>query len=972
MLLGHAELSEAVGLLETREARLMSWGFYDLSFSAHDLEDALNERVEAGGAPWWPDICTRGGSVDDVVSELERCGLVYRQRAGDDRLRTRFGEGVRLIARLKQVFSADQWATGPRLVSDIKVQLSPRLYPLRNEDARDCWRDLAPFSSHGDLQARVFRALSVDSDGAPLKFTGFQRRAFTRILEGYGSRGLTGTVVSAGTGAGKTKAFYVPALLGLAADLARETRPFTKIIAIYPRNVLLADQLREALSEVSKMRSVMEASGARAPTIGALLGDTPEESWFTERGGTTYAEKFSGWRRGAGGWIVPYLRSPVSSGKELVWRDEDRINGRSALFRADGTVAAPDVPDGALVLTRQQLEATPPDILFLSLEMLNQNMGNPAWGSAFGLVGSVPKPRLLLLDEIHTYEGITGAQAAWVLRRWRHWGRIGDVHIVGLSATLKDAPSHLAQLTGIAVSDVQDFRPDNDELRAADIEYNLIVKGNPAAGASLLATSIQSAMLLCRLLTPANAPFVAIGRTGPAAFFGRKVFGFTDKLDVVNRWFADMQDAEGRRRLARFRVPPSMRRPPLAVPEVTIRAMESEGQIWGLPVSLGHDLSRALRVERCSSQDPGLTANADLIVATSSLEVGYDDPEVGATLHHKSPRSLASFIQRRGRAGRRPGTRPWTVVVLSDYGVDRWAFQNAERLFQPEVNPILLPVANRHVLRVQTVFALIDWIGRRVARGNPYEYLRSSRRAARPQRDEALRAVRELLEGGQAWTDFRHEIRNLFRYPRRGFAPLSDEDIDALLWEPPRSLVEHALPTLLRRLEADWRYADPQRSEQVEDADIRRPLPLYIPSATFAELDVGETRLVFSGPTGKDPEFSGHGRALLESCPGNVSKRYAVGARESGYWLSFSQRLVDAVPPTRASVAELFRDRLFLDVVDGVSVFQPVEIELSAIPAPSVRDTSRAAWVWESDIRSEGAGQSVAVFRGVPWVTVGL
>ena len=30
------------------------------------------------------------------------------------------------------------------------------------------------------------------------------------------------------------------------------------------------------------------------------------------------------------------------------------------------------------------------------------------------------RPRLVLLDEVHTYSGVHGAQVALLLRRWRH------------------------------------------------------------------------------------------------------------------------------------------------------------------------------------------------------------------------------------------------------------------------------------------------------------------------------------------------------------------------------------------------------------------------------------------------------------------------------------------------------------------------------------------------------------------------
>ena len=40
-------------------------------------------------------------------------------------------------------------------------------------------------------------------------------------------------------------------------------------------------------------------------------------------------------------------------------------------------------------------------------------------------------------------------------------------------------------------------------------------------------------------------------------FFGRKVFGFSDKLDVINRWLSDLEDAERNKHL------PALRRVPL-------------------------------------------------------------------------------------------------------------------------------------------------------------------------------------------------------------------------------------------------------------------------------------------------------------------------------------------------------------------------------------------------------------------------
>ena len=114
------------------------------------------------------------------------------------------------------------------------------------------------------------------------------------------------------------------------------------------------------------------------------------------------------------------------------------------------------------------------------------------------------------------------------------------------------------------------------------------------------------------------------------------------------------------------------------------------------------------------SMDPGVGNNLDIIVATASLEVGFNDPHVGGVIQHKAPRDVAQFLQRKGRAGRSRRMRPWTVVVLSDYGRDRIAYQGYDLLFDPELPMRALPIGNRYVQRIQAVYATLDYLSLRV------------------------------------------------------------------------------------------------------------------------------------------------------------------------------------------------------------------------------------------------------------------
>lgn len=958
-MLSNEIISKLLSFIEINEARLLNWGFYNVSANVDEVGDLVVQNGPIDLQNELQDLENDGYGLEVILQEMVHAGLLHEVRHG--RFRSRFGEGVRLIANLRQMFKESDWSSGPRLVSDIKLQINPRRYPKRDQTLADCWEDLSAVAGEIELQGAAFRVLSVNGKGDELRYARFQRSGFSRILSRYKAKGVTGSIVTAGTGSGKTKAFYIPAFMGVVTELNSSKR-FTKILATYPRNVLLADQLREALSEAAKLEPVYQEFGLRRITFGALLGTTPERSWFESKDGTYYAVK-RGWKRVGNGFVVPFLKSPGDSESSLIWRDSDRLRGSTALYRQGTTGSEPEIPDGVLVLTRDDLKSGPPDFLFLSIEMLNREMGNPDWERTFGFGSSEEAPRMLLLDEVHAYEGLSGAQVAWVLRRWRHWARTNSLHVVGLSATLKNAPGHLGTLVGIPSSTIEEFTPASQELTLQDAEYNLAIKGDPAAGASLLSTTIQTGMLLTRLLTPPHLPRINGRSLSGASFFGRKAFGFTDNLDSLNRWFSDMSDAE-KKRLAALRSPPEQGSRS-TVPASVIVAKDQSGQIWGLPSRIGHNLNQPLKVTRCSSQDPGLNAGSDLIVASASLEVGFDDPEVGAILHHKKPTSMSSFIQRKGRAGRRVGTRPWTVTVLSDYGADRWTFQNAERLFQPEIEQIRLPILNPYVLRIQAAYFLIDWLGHKIEKGSPYSYLAGkSPFDARPQVSKLLSG---LLDLGPTWRQFKRDFVKLFRKPFGDSRNLfSESDIDDLLWYEPRPLLLEVVPSLLRRAENGWRYADPKLDGKYEDRTAGRPIPNFIPGATFNTIADTGTELVFPESDEKEPEPLPISRALNEACPGRVSKRYSLKVGEAGYWLAYSERLLNADEVVVASVKDLFEDRLLLGEVNGLPIFQPISIEVTHRPE-GVIDTSNSFWNWESSFQIARSGSPTPINVGRPW-----
>ncbi|WP_372784824.1 protein DpdJ [Phenylobacterium sp.] len=804
------------------------------------------------------------GEAEDGLEALVEAALVveFDVPGRGPRYRSRFGETVRLLARMRQTFAGESWRGAPPLVADYRLDVRARRYPRWDQDSGAA-ADAADLTA---LQRAVWRAI------APGALAAFQLRAADRLLPTPGQD--VGVIVGAGTGSGKTLAFYLPVFTRL-AERVRTGDFWTKAIAIYPRNELLKDQLSEAYGNAVALVDTLAAAGRRPIRLGAFYGDTP----------TAGREEAVArvWRRRRTAYVCPYLR--CGCGGDMVWSSEDIAQGveRLQCARSCGSVTDPEV----LVLTRDRLRREPPDLLFTTTEMLNRSLSDQRRRGLFGVrTAANRRPEFLLLDEAHTYTGVAGAQAALTLRRWRRLAG-GPIAWVGLSATLQDAATFFAELTGLPPGAVAEVTPQDDEYVEEGREYQIALRGDPAAGTSLLSTSIQTAMLAGRILDPPG---------GPSQFrFGERMFAFTDDLDVTHRLFDDLRDAEAFDRFGNpdpARLPLAAMRgqapPGLVETDADRRARDADGQRWRLPEVIGRALSDRLTVARTTSRDPGVDAAANIIVATSALEVGFNDRRVGAVLQHKAPRDFASFLQRRGRAGRDRRMRPLTLTVLSDYGRDRQLFQAAEHLFEPTLPPQSLPIRNEYVLRMQAAFALLDWIADQPRPpGTPTSSAwQTVAQPSRPAWDDAAwrdHIARLLSEVLRADGPLRRSLADHLKASLR----LDDTAVASLLWEPPRSLLLEVIPTLSRRMYRNWRLAWPNGAAR-DDLWIRdHPLPDFAPSALFADLNLPELEIVHAGDRQGDPDVTetlALQQGLAQLAPGRVTRRFGDAYGGLAHW----------------------------------------------------------------------------------------
>lgn len=944
--------NEILASIEIQEARLLNWGFVAIR---RDLETDLPHILQdlpPLARELWIAAEQNGVTAVDVLENLRERRLIFQEQEGF--YRTRFAEAIRLLYLLRQRFSHDDWQTASRLVSDMRIQLQRRRYPARNEPLSELLDELKTQSDLrvSKLHLETITHLLQNADGSYLDLAKFQNEAILQQFRNLQVNQDRALVIGAGTGAGKTKAFYIPALAHI-ADVLNKDDYNVKTLAIYPRVELLKDQLTEAFSEVRKLDSLLQNQGKRSIALGAYYGDTPKSAkHFFER----YTP--AGWEqiRDKSGWECPFFACPNAPNHQLIWEQNDlelerRANeqgqyGQYARLRCQ--TCSFEVSSDQLLLTREQMIRQPPDILFTTTEMLNRRLSRAREHTLFGIDTSMP-PRLVLLDEIHTYEGVTGAQVAYLLRRWRQacdHSRQNNLCIVGLSATLTQAENFFAKLTGIPIHNVGYVFPRDEDMIEEGMEYNLVLKGDPVSGASLLSTSVQSAMLIGRILDNDHHP-VSHGA------YGNKIFAFTDKLDVINRWYHVQYDAEKIKTLSQYREVDQ------ALGMETRRRRNEMGQDWQICKLLGHELRAPLRLERTTSQDRGVSANADLVIATSTLEVGFNDPTVGAVIQHKAPRSLASFLQRKGRAGRQPRMRPWMIVVTSAYGRDRWAFQHAEMLFNPQLPPIELPIENYYVRKIQAAYALMDWLSLQLKTYEPnidiWKLLSSDQTSRsqyyQKQRKQIGRILEEILDGSR--------LDEFANYLKAALSIDDESTMLSLLWGEPRPLLFEVIPTLLRQIESNWQSLNNSQPQPWQDSISMHPMPQFVPSTLFADLSPHEITLHIPDSNSKDrrgqdghDEFMGLGQALIEFAPGRVSKRFVRRfAINEAHWL---------VLPDDAQISRNALSLQYLNIELGDQVpkrtqigdeeylvYQPIAYLLEPVPS-NVRSTSYGQLIWKS------------------------
>ncbi|MEV5641266.1 DEAD/DEAH box helicase [Streptomyces flaveolus] len=251
------------------------------------------------------------------------------------------------------------------------------------------------------------------------------------------------TIVTTGTGSGKTESFLIPILDHCARARAAGVKG-VKALLLYPMNALADDQARRIDNLLAKNPAL--SSVTAGVYIGGTAGNRPPED-----------------------------------------EDEDAPGSYAREAGASTITPAQLSPDSRLITDREAIRANPPDLLLTNYKMLDLLLQRvpdvPLWRDG-GLT-------YVVLDEFHTYDGAQGTDVAMLLRRLgaatgkAEPGRpLGTITPVATSATLG----------GGAPAD--EVAPDADGPQKSDrellLEFAEKVFGTPFPDTALIGEDRQS------------------------------------------------------------------------------------------------------------------------------------------------------------------------------------------------------------------------------------------------------------------------------------------------------------------------------------------------------------------------------------------------------------------------------------------------------------------------------------------------
>lgn len=902
---------DVLTFIEQREAEQIAYGIYDVTMTGAEVLSSYRP-VDVMRPP----LADRDSDLREALRWLADEAQIIRFDTATDPadwiFRSRIAETVRLLSKLRQRLpprtdaekQRQRISHAKRLTGDVTFYVTPRRVPRRRRAPAD-YLSVLDGSAERVRCAHLLRTAITSHLDKLHWISQFQEDALREILqvvELSPARGAErGLVVTASTGAGKTYAFFLPVLAKLILERCLRGRVGVKAICIYPRVALSENQLSDFVEAIFHVNQVLADDHLPPISIGIESGAAVYRSDDFRRTDKKGREQLArrGWRYDEefGGYLAPFaycVGTPDHAcdqvPQQLGVRPDDVRTLRCPVC---GTIYP------FIQFARDVMAVAPPDLLVATTESLNNRLIASEYQYLFG-TSAFCAPSVVMLDEIHLQTSTAGTQVALLLRRLLARVRLGkqergdtaNLAFVGLSATIAGPRAFLSEVSGLPAQNIREVRPHEDELEVIGAERFIFVRAEDREDTAVISTLIQTAM--CVLHTMPQPP------TG-SPIRRYRTFGFVQSLDVVGRWLYQMRDAEkvqfvqDRERLRKENTPVArwpIRMIPLYVYRFPLYNRQlfpslfgtghadgcscehgwpdrdcpyfAAGECWWVLSKLGKARREPLNIRRKSGadRDRPIEPEDDLIITTSALEVGYDDEALMCVIQYTAPSNVASFVQRKGRGGRKVGTRPIVVTVLSPYkSTDLFLFRNRHLLTDPTFRKLPLNAQNRYLQRIHGFYALCDWLAYRAnSAGCSFNI------------DHLTAPDLAYLMEQVANTDVLLAFKD---YLRQAFA-MDNDALSRVLTEESQGLLTAILADGLVK------QIHPQLTlSSARPVKAREVLRRHLPQNLFSDINLPEVEVDYRPQDqreGKNLSTESISLALSETIPGNVTFRGGKGA----------------------------------------------------------------------------------------------
>lgn len=357
-------------------------------------------------------------------------------------------------------------------------------------------------------------------------------------------------VIMTGTGSGKTEAFLLPILGKLACEAKNRPASFEysamRTLILYPMNALVNDQLGRlrALLGDPRLVDLFKNWAGRPPRFARYTSRTPYAGVRTPEKDSAKLRMFNNFfadiQRSAetangedGDAARQLLKDLKKRGKWPAKPDLASWIGRKGTRwknSAGEFIRAVTLPDDSELLTRHEVQESPPDLLITNYSMLEYMLMRPIERPVFDrtrewLSANPEEKFLVVMDEAHLYRGAPGAEVGLLLRRLRD--RLGisadRFQVICSTASFSDssyAPSFGAQLSGVPaetftpISGSLDLNPEADPGTDSDarILASIDLQKYYAAETDSERINVVRALLDCRGVSSDCQPEVALYR----------------------------------------------------------------------------------------------------------------------------------------------------------------------------------------------------------------------------------------------------------------------------------------------------------------------------------------------------------------------------------------------------------------------------------------------------------------------------